>query len=94
MHTKLEFKVVYGTSSTYNICRQLSSVFLVERRLLLGACAVPRKYFSIFCKHICDCVLPSAMEKLRLQKGDLTRIERICLSYFSSHLGLNVFMEL
>lgn len=94
LHAKLEFKVVYGISYTYNICRQLSSVLLVERKLLLGAHATPRKYFSIFCKHIYGYVLPSATKKLRLQKGDLTRMERACLSYFSSRLCLNVCMEI
>lgn len=93
MHAKLEFKVVYGISSTYNICRQLSSVLLAERKLLLGARATPRKYFSIFCKHNYGYVLPSATEKLR-QKGDLTRMDRACLSYFSSSLCLNICTEI
>jgi len=94
LHAKLGFKVVCGISSTYSIYRQLSSVLLVERKLLPGVCAMPHKYFSIFCKHIYGYVLPSATEKLRLQKGDITRMERVCLSYFSSSLCLNERVEL
>lgn len=89
MRVKLEFKAVYGISSTRNICRQLSSVFLVERKLLSGVRAVPHKYCSVFCKHIYGSVLPSVTEKLRLQKGNLTRMERVCFSYLSSSLHLN-----
>lgn len=48
---------------------------------------MPRKYFSSSCKHIYGYVLPSATEKLRLQKGDLTRVERVCLGCFSSSLN-------
>lgn len=48
---------------------------------------MPRKYFSGSSKHIYGYVLPSATEKLRLQKGDLTRLERICLGCFSSSLN-------
>lgn len=51
------------------------------------ACAVPRKYFSGSRKHIYGYVLPSATEKLRLQKGDLTRVERVCLGCFPSSLN-------
>lgn len=48
---------------------------------------MPRKYFSGSCKHIYGYVLPSATEKLRLQKDDLTRVERVCLGCFSSSLN-------
>lgn len=43
----------------------------------LGARAAPRKFFGIFCRHIYGYVLPSATERLGLQKGDLTRGERV-----------------
>lgn len=78
---KLEFKEVYGISSAYNICRQLSSVFLVGRKLLLGARAMPHKYFIFFYKHIYGYVLPSATEKLRPYKSDLTRMESVLVTF-------------